>query len=131
MKGILDAEDARRAADAGVEGIVVSNHGGRQLDAVPSTVSALPAVVDAVGDQLDVLVDGGARTGLDVVKFLALGAKACLVGRAWAWAVAARGEAGVAHMLSVLKADIDTALGLTGVTDVSQLDRDCLVGSLG
>jgi len=127
VKGVLDPDDARLAVDAGVDGIVVSNHGGRQLDTVPSTARALPDVVDAVGDQVEVLVDGGVRTGLDVVKMLALGAKACLVGRAWAWAVAARGEAGVRHVLEGLQADIDTALALTGCTDVAQLDRDCLI----
>jgi L-lactate dehydrogenase (cytochrome) len=126
VKGVLDAEDARRAVEAGVDGIVVSNHGGRQLDSVPSTVTALPDVVDAVGDRVEVLVDGGARTGLDVVKFLALGAKAVLMGRAWAWAVAARGEAGVRHVLEVIKADIDVALALTGHTSVSDLDRTAL-----
>jgi L-lactate dehydrogenase (cytochrome) len=126
VKGVLDPEDARRAANAGVDGIVVSNHGGRQLDAVPSTVRALPAVVDEVGDEVEVLVDGGVRTGLDVVKMVALGARAVLVGRAWAWAVAARGEAGVRHMLDVMKADIDTALGLTGQTSVAGLDRSAL-----
>jgi L-lactate dehydrogenase (cytochrome) len=127
VKGVLDAEDARAAVDAGVDGIVVSNHGGRQLDAVPSTISALPAVAEAVGDQVEVLVDGGVRTGIDVVKFLALGAKACLVGRAWAWAVAGRGEEGVAHVLQVLHDDIDVALGLTGVTDVRHLDPSILL----
>jgi L-lactate dehydrogenase (cytochrome) len=127
VKGVLDAEDARRAADAGVDGLVVSNHGGRQLDAVPSTVAALPAIAEAVGDQLEVLVDGGVRSGLDVVKFLALGARACLIGRAWAWAVAARGEAGVAHVLEVIQSDIDVALGLTGTTDIADLDRSILV----
>ena len=127
VKGVLDPEDARRAADAGVDGIVVSNHGGRQLDSVPSTVAALPGVVAAVGDQVDVLVDGGVRTGLDVVKLLALGAKAALVGRAWAWAVAARGERGVRHMLRVVQADIDVALGLTGTTDVADLSPDALI----
>ena len=101
VKGVLDPEDARRAADAGVDGIVVSNHGGRQLDSVPSTARALPAVVDAVGDEVEVLADGGVRTGLDVVKMVALGARAVLIGRAWAWAVAARGEAGVRHVLEV------------------------------
>jgi L-lactate dehydrogenase (cytochrome) len=126
VKGVLDVEDARRAADAGVDGLVVSNHGGRQLDAVPSTVAALPAIAEAVGDQLEVLVDGGVRSGLDVVKFLALGARACLIGRAWAWAVAARGEAGVAHVLEVIKSDIDVALGLTGTTDIADLDRSIL-----
>ena len=126
VKGVLDADDARRAADAGVDGLVVSNHGGRQLDSVPSTVKALPDVVDAVGDQVEVLVDGGIRNGLDVVKMLAIGARAVLVGRAWAWAVAARGEAGVRHMLRVMKADIDTALGLTGQTSIADLDRSAL-----
>ena len=127
VKGVLDADDARAAVDAGVDGIVVSNHGGRQLDAVPSTATALPAVAEAVGDQVEVLVDGGVRTGLDVVKFLALGAKACLIGRAWAWAVAGRGGDGVAHVLQVLHDDIDVALGLTGVTDVRDLDPSILL----
>ena len=126
VKGVLDVEDARRAADAGVDGLVVSNHGGRQLDAVPSTVRALPAIADAVGDQLEVLVDGGVRNGLDVVKMIALGARAVLVGRAWAYPLAARGEAGVRHMLKVMKADIDVALGLTGCSSIAQLDRSAL-----
>ncbi|GAC1324861.1 MAG: FMN-dependent L-lactate dehydrogenase LldD [Thermoleophilaceae bacterium] len=126
VKGVLDAEDARRAADVGVDGIVVSNHGGRQLDAVPSTARALPEVVDAVGDQVEVLVDGGIRTGLDVVKMVAMGARAVLVGRPWAWAVAARGEAGVRHMLDVMRADIDTALALTGHTSITDLDNSAL-----
>jgi L-lactate dehydrogenase (cytochrome) len=126
VKGVLDQEDARRAADTGVDGVVVSNHGGRQLDSVPSTARALSDVVDAIGDRVEVLADGGVRTGLDVAKFLALGARAVLVGRAWAWAVAARGEAGVRHMLEVVKADIDVALALTGHTSVSDLDRTAL-----
>jgi len=126
VKGVLDPEDARRAADAGVDGIVVSNHGGRQLDAVPSTARALPAVAEAVGDLVDVLADGGVRTGLDVVKMVALGARAVLVGRPWAWAVAARGRAGVGHMLEVLKADIDTALALTGNSSMAEVDRSAL-----
>jgi L-lactate dehydrogenase (cytochrome) len=126
VKGVLDPEDARRAADVGVDGLVVSNHGGRQLDAVPSTARALPGVVDAVGDQVEVLVDGGVRTGLDVVKMVAMGADAVLIGRPWAWAVAARGEAGVRHVLEVIRADIDTALGLTGRTSIATLDRSAL-----
>jgi len=126
VKGVLDAEDARRAVNAGVDGIVVSNHGGRQLDSVPSTVRALPAVVDAVGDEVEVLADGGVRSGLDVVKMVAMGARAVLVGRAWAWAVAARGEAGVRHVLDVMKADIDTALALTGQTSLAAVDRSAL-----
>ncbi len=126
LKGILDPEDARRAADLGVEGVVVSNHGGRQLDSVLSTVRALPDVVDAVGDQLEVLVDGGVRTGLDVVKMVALGARAVLIGRPWAWAVAARGRSGVRHILKVLKADMDVALALTGHTSITDVDRSAL-----
>src|SRR5213082_1715499 len=126
VKGVLDPEDARQAAEAGVDGIVVSNHGGRQLDAVPSTTRALPEVVDAVGDQVEVLADGGVRTGLDVVKMAAMGARAVLMGRAWAWAVAARGEAGVRHMLGVVKADIDVALALTGNTSFADLDRSAV-----
>ena len=126
VKGVLDPEDARRAVGAGVDGVVVSNHGGRQLDSVPSTARALPDVVDAVGDQVEVLADGGVRTGLDVVKMIALGARAVLMGRAWAWAVAGRGEAGVRHMLEVVKADIDVALALTGTTSVADIDRSTL-----
>ena len=126
VKGVLDPEDARRAADAGVDGIVVSNHGGRQLDSVPSTVRALPDVGDAVGDRVEVLADGGVRNGLDVVKMTALGARAILIGRPWAWAVAARGQSGVRHVLAVMKADIDTALGLTGQTSIAAVDRGAL-----
>jgi L-lactate dehydrogenase (cytochrome) len=131
VKGVLDAEDARRAADVGVDGVVVSNHGGRQLDSVPSTTKALPAVADAIGDRVVVLADGGVRTGLDVVKMVAMGARAVLIGRAWAWAVAARGESGVRHVLSVLKADMDTALGLTGQTSIADVDRSALYEAEG
>jgi L-lactate dehydrogenase (cytochrome) len=126
VKGVLDAEDARRAVAAGVDGIVVSNHGGRQLDSVPSTVRALPEIVDAVGVETEVLADGGVRSGLDAVKMLALGARAVLVGRAWAWAVAAQGQTGVRRMLKVLRADIDVALALTGSTSIDELDRSSL-----
>ncbi len=126
VKGVLDSEDARRAADAGADAVIVSNHGGRQLDAVPSTAVALPAVVDAIGDQVEVLADGGIRTGLDAVKLIAMGARAVLLGRAWAWALAANGEEGVAHMLEVMKADIDTALGLTGQNSVNDLDASAI-----
>lgn len=129
VKGVLDPEDARRAAEVGVDGVIVSNHGGRQLDSVPSTVRALPDVVDAVGGQVEVLVDGGIRTGLDVVKCIALGASAVMIGRPWAWAVAARGEWGVRHILRVMKADMDTALGLTGNTSPATVDRSSLYRS--
>lgn len=126
VKGVLDPEDARRAVAVGVDGVIVSNHGGRQLDSVPSTARALPDVVDAVGNEVEVLVDGGVRTGLDVVKMIALGARAVLIGRAWAWAVAGGGEAGVRHILEVIQADIDVALGLTGHTSLSGIDRSAL-----
>ncbi len=126
VKGVLDPEDARRAVQAGVDGIVVSNHGGRQLDAVPATALALPAVAKAVGDQVEVLADGGVRTGLDVVKMVALGARAVLLGRGWAWAVAARGQSGVAHMLSVIKSDIDVALALTGNSSMAEVDGSAI-----
>jgi L-lactate dehydrogenase (cytochrome) len=127
LKGILDVEDARQAVAAGVDGIVVSNHGGRQLDGVAASIDALPRIADAVGDRLEILMDGGVRSGLDVVKALALGAKACMLGRAWGYAVAARGEAGVAHMLSVMKSEMNVALALCGVTDVEKLDREALL----
>jgi L-lactate dehydrogenase (cytochrome) len=126
VKGVLDPNDARRAVEVGVDGVIVSNHGGRQLDSVPSTARALPAVAEAIGGSVEVLADGGVRTGLDVVKMLALGARAVLVGRAWAWAVAARGQSGVRHMLEVVRADIDVALGLTGQTSVDSLDSSAL-----
>lgn len=126
VKGVLDPQDARRAVAAGVDGIVVSNHGGRQLDAVPSTARALPAIVEAVGGETEVLADGGVRTGLDVLKMLALGARAVLIGRAWAWAVAARGEPGVRHVLKVMRADLDVALALTGNRSVADVDRSAL-----
>jgi len=126
VKGVLDPDDARRAIDVGADAVVVSNHGGRQLDSVPSTARALPDVVDAVGSQVEVLVDGGVRTGLDVVKLIALGADAVLIGRPWAWAVAARGEAGVRHMLEIIRSDLDVALALTGHRSFRSVDRAAL-----
>lgn len=127
LKGILDPEDAREAVDRGADAIIVSNHGGRQLDGVPSTVSALPPIVEAVGDRVELLVDGGIRSGLDVVRALALGARACLIGRPWAYAVAARGEQGVAHVLDIIRGEMEVAMGLTGVADVRRFDRSALV----
>ena len=127
LKGVLDPDDARRAVDAGVDGIVVSNHGGRQLDDTPATAAALGPVVEAVGDNLEVLVDGGVRSGLDVLKMLALGAKACLIGRAWAYAAAADGQTGVEHVLAVMRAELKVALSLAGVPDVADVTRDVLV----
>jgi L-lactate dehydrogenase (cytochrome) len=127
IKGILDAEDAREAARIGVDGIVVSNHGGRQLDGVMSGIRALPPIAEAVGDQLTVLMDGGVRSGLDVVKALASGAKGCFLGRAWAYALAAKGEQGVAHVLSIIRQEMMMAMALTGCTDVRHAERDMLV----
>lgn len=127
LKGVLDVEDVREAARAGVDGIIVSNHGGRQLDGVAASLDALPRIADAVGDKLEILMDGGVRSGLDVVKALALGARACMLGRAWGYAVAARGEAGVAHMLSIMRSEMNVALALCGVTDVAKLDREALL----
>ncbi|MDA8260143.1 MAG: L-lactate dehydrogenase [Betaproteobacteria bacterium] len=127
LKGVLDVEDARLAASAGADGIVVSNHGGRQLDSVAASADALPRIVDAVGDKLEVLMDGGVRNGLDVVKAMALGARACMLGRAWGYAVAAGGEAGVAHMLATMRSEISVALALCGVTDIAALGREALL----
>jgi L-lactate dehydrogenase (cytochrome) len=113
IKGVLDAADARDAARAGAQGLVVSNHGGRQLDGVRSSITALPAIVDAVGGDLEIFLDGGVRSGLDVLKALALGAKACFVGRAWAYALGAGGEPAVARMLQILRAELEVAMILT------------------
>lgn len=130
IKGILDAEDARDAAKAGFDGLVVSNHGGRQLDGTPSTTRALPAIADAVGDKLTVLADGGVRSGLDVVRMLALGAKGVLLGRAWAFALAGGGQEGVAHMLRLVEAEMKVAMALTGTTSIDQITREKLVKGL-
>lgn len=126
LKGILDPEDAKEAAEVGADAIVVSNHGGRQLDDVRSTASALPGIKEVVGDRLELLVDGGIHSGLDVVKMLALGAKACLLGRAWAYAVAAGGEEGVAHALRIIREEMKVAMALTGHTRLDQLGPEAL-----
>lgn len=126
IKGVLDADDAKRVADLGADGLVVSNHGGRQLDGVLSSTRALPPIADAVEGRLTVLADGGIRSGLDVARMLALGADGVLLGRAWAYALAARGEAGVAHVLNLMAAEMKVAMALTGVTRVDQLDRNAL-----
>ncbi len=128
LKGILDPEDAKEAAALGADGLIVSNHGGRQLDGVLSTTRALPPIADAVGDRLTVLADGGVRSGLDVVRMLALGAKGVLLGRAWAFALAAGGEAGVSKMLRLIEAEMRVAMALTGVTRIDQIGRDNLAG---
>jgi L-lactate dehydrogenase (cytochrome) len=123
IKGIMDKEDAANAADLGADGIVVSNHGGRQLDGVISTVRALPRIVDAVGDRLTVLADGGVRSGLDVVRMLALGARGVLLGRAWSFALAAGGEKRVTHMIDIIRREMMTTMALTGTTKICDIDR--------
>jgi L-lactate dehydrogenase (cytochrome) len=127
IKGILEPEDARAAADAGAQGIVVSNHGGRQLDSAPSSISALPRVADAVGSRADVFLDGGVHTGQDVVKALALGARSVMIGRAWVYALAARGEAGVRHILAQMQREIAVTLALTGLTNTAAIGADVLL----
>jgi L-lactate dehydrogenase (cytochrome) len=126
IKGILDPEDAKEAVKIGADGLVVSNHGGRQLDGVLSSARALPPIADAVGDGLTVLADGGVRSGLDVVRLLALGAKGVLLGRAWSYALGAAGEAGVAKMLKLIEAEMRVAMALTGCTLIDQIDRSIL-----
>ncbi|MDR3508214.1 MAG: FMN-dependent L-lactate dehydrogenase LldD [Caulobacteraceae bacterium] len=122
LKGVLDPDDAVAAAELGADGVVVSNHGGRQLDGVLSSARALPAIAQAVGDRVTVLADGGVRSGLDVVRMLALGAKAVMIGRPWAYALAARGQAGVAHVLELIEAEMRVAMALTGCVSVDQID---------
>jgi L-lactate dehydrogenase (cytochrome) len=126
LKGILDPEDARQAAESGADAIVVSNHGGRQLDGVLSSARALPSIADAIGGRMPVLADGGVRSGLDVVRMLALGADFVLLGRAWAYALAAAGESGVAHVLKLIEAEMRVAMALTGCTRIAELDRSVL-----
>ena len=126
VKGVLDPDDARDAVRAGAQGVVVSNHGGRQLDGVRSSVAALPRVVDAVGGDLDVLMDGGVRSGLDVLKALALGAKACLIGRPWAFALGAGGRPMVSRMLATMQSELATAMILTGCRNATQADQSLL-----
>jgi L-lactate dehydrogenase (cytochrome) len=126
IKGILDPDDARAAADNGADAIVVSNHGGRQLDGAASTARALPRIADAISGRLPVLVDGGVRSGLDVVRMIALGADFVLLGRAWAYALAARGGAGVAHALKLIDAEMRVAMALTACTSVAEIDENIL-----
>jgi isopentenyl diphosphate isomerase/L-lactate dehydrogenase-like FMN-dependent dehydrogenase len=126
VKGVLTPEDARLAAAHGVAGVVVSNHGGRQLDTVPAGAEALPGIVEAVGDQVDVLVDGGIRRGTDVLKALALGAKAVMVGRPVIWGLAVGGEDGVRTVLQLILGEFDVALALAGVPQASAVDSTCV-----
>ncbi|MFC6883989.1 MULTISPECIES: lactate 2-monooxygenase [Actinomadura] len=127
LKGVQHPDDARRAVHAGMDGVIVSNHGGRQVDGAVASLDALPAVVDAVGDQISVLFDSGIRTGADVAKALALGAKAVLVARPYAYGLALGGEAGVRHVLRCLQAELELTLALSGLTRPDELNLDALV----
>jgi L-lactate dehydrogenase (cytochrome) len=120
-------EDAKMAVGAGADAVLVSNHGGRQLDSAPSTASVLASIVDAVGDRTEVYVDSGVRSGLDVLKFLGLGARACFIGRAYLYGLGAYGQAGVAKALEILKDELSVAMALTGVTDVAKVPRDVIL----
>ena len=127
LKGVIRVDDARRAVDAGVTAISVSNHGGNNLDGTPATIRALPAIAEAVGDQLEVLLDGGVRRGGDVIKALALGARAVMIGRAYLWGLAANGQAGVENVLDILRGGIDSALLGLGRSSISELTPQDLV----
>lgn len=127
IKGILDPQDAKDAVRFGADGIVVSNHGGRQLDGVMSTATALPKIADAVKGDIKILVDSGIRNGLDVVRMLALGADLCMLGRAFIYALAADGEAGVANLLNLIDKEMRVAMTLTSANRIQDINRDCLV----
>lgn len=131
IKGILDPEDARDAVKFGADGIVVSNHGGRQLDGVLSSARALPAIADAVKGELAILADSGIRTGLDVVRMIALGADSVLLGRAFVYALAAAGEAGVRNLLELIEKEMRVAMVLTEAKSIGEISADSLVRELG
>lgn len=131
LKGVLSAEDARIALDHGVDGVAVSNHGGRNFDSSPPAIDVLAGIVDAVGDRTTVLFDSGVRRGADVVKALAMGAKAVLIGRATLYGCAAGGQAGAEHALNLLANEIDVAMAMVGVTSLDQLDRSYLMAAIG
>ena len=126
IKGVMSADDARAAIDVGADGVVVSNHGGRQLEGVASSISKLPEVVAAVGDRAEVHMDGGVRSGTDVVKAVALGAKSVMIGRPWVWAMAARGEQGLVDLLQVFQKEIAVTLALMGVRRINEITPDLL-----
>jgi len=127
VKGVCRVDDAKRVVDAGASALSVSNHGGNNLDGTPAPIRALPAVADAVGHQIEVVLDGGVRRGSDVVKALALGAKAVMIGRAYLWGLSANGQAGVENVLDVLRGGIDSALLGLGRSQVTELTRDDIV----
>jgi L-lactate dehydrogenase (cytochrome) len=126
LKGILDAEDANEAAKSGAQALVVSNHGGRQLDGAPSSIEILPQIVDAVGSQMEIMFDGGIRSGQDVMRALALGAKSCMIGRAFAHGLGAGGEAGVAKAIDIIRNELSVTMGLCGVNTIAEIDERVL-----
>jgi L-lactate dehydrogenase (cytochrome) len=126
LKGILDVEDAEEAAKSGAQALVVSNHGGRQLDGAPSSIEALPEIVDTVGSKIEILFDGGIRSGQDVMRALALGAKSCMIGRAYAYGLGAAGEAGVAKAIETIRNELTTTMGLCGVNTIAEIDDHVL-----
>ena len=126
LKGILDVEDAEIAAKTGAQAIVVSNHGGRQLDGAPSSIEVLPEIVDTVGSKMEIMFDGGIRTGMDVMRALALGAKSCMIGRAYAYGLGAGGEAGVAKAIDIIAKELITTMGLCGVNTIAEIDDHVL-----
>jgi L-lactate dehydrogenase (cytochrome) len=127
LKGIQDVEDAKRAVDTGADALIVSNHGGRQLDGAESSIRALPRIVDAVGSRIEVHMDGGIRSGQDVLKALALGAKGTYIGRAFNYGLGAMGEAGVTKALEIIHRELDLTMAFCGRTQVSQVDRSILL----
>src|SRR6476619_4610593 len=126
LKGILDVEDAELAAKTGAQAIVVSNHGGRQLDGAPSSIEVLPEIVDTVGSQMEIMFDGGIRTGMDIMRALALGAKSCMIGRAYTYGLGAGGEAGVAKAIDILAQELTPTMGLCGVNTIAEIDDNLL-----
>jgi L-lactate dehydrogenase (cytochrome) len=123
LKGIMAVEDARMAAKSGASALIVSNHGGRQLDGAPSSISALPKIAEAVGSEIEVMVDGGIRSGQDVLRALALGARACMIGRSYIYGLGAYGGAGVTKAIEIIGKELDVSMALTGVTKVTEVDR--------
>ena len=130
LKGILDPEDAREALKTGADAVVVSNHGGRQLDGAPSTIAALPKVADAIGGRKEILLDSGVRTGQDIFRALALGANACMIGRPFLYGLGAGGEAGVTRAIDILRGELDTTMVLTGTDDVKKIDHRAIASEL-
>lgn len=126
LKGILDVEDAELAAKTGAQAIVVSNHGGRQLDGAPSSIEVLPEIVDTVGSKMEIMFDGGIRTGMDVMRALALGAKSCMIGRAYTYGLGAAGEPGVAKAIDILVRELHTTMGLCGINTIAEIDDNVL-----